>query len=157
MWRVAHRHSCHSRAIASAPPTLALAPSRELLPTLSTPPQALLDEVMEEFFFGDGTAWESAPPPAAVRPVLLDLLAALATVQVIGRHPVHHSSPPPLGCIANKGNGLGKRGSGELWKLFKTAAGDGTRAATARPSALPCTALPSLLLIALRLFPYRRS
>lgn len=47
--------------------------------------QALLDEVMEEFFFGDGTAWEAAPPPAGLRPVVLDLLHALVTVQARGQ------------------------------------------------------------------------
>ncbi len=51
-----------------------------LLPPLLC--QALLDEVMEEFFFGDGSDWELAPPPCTLRPVVLDLLHALVQVQV---------------------------------------------------------------------------
>ncbi|GAB4814736.1 hypothetical protein N2152v2_001782 [Parachlorella kessleri] len=43
--------------------------------------QAVLDQVMEEFFFGDGTDWESAPPPTGMRPVVLELLHTLVLVQ----------------------------------------------------------------------------
>jgi exocyst complex component 2 len=54
--------------------------------------QAVLDGIMEEFFFGGvppaggpapaaSSEWELAPPPARVRPVALDLLCALAGAQ----------------------------------------------------------------------------
>lgn len=52
------------------------------LRTLPCPPQALLDEAMEQVLFSDGTAWEVARPPTGLRPAALELLHALVAVQV---------------------------------------------------------------------------
>ncbi|EFN50616.1 hypothetical protein CHLNCDRAFT_145188, partial [Chlorella variabilis] len=43
--------------------------------------QAVLDEAMEQLLFADGTAWEAAPPPVALRPAALDLVHAVVAVQ----------------------------------------------------------------------------
>lgn len=43
--------------------------------------QAILDEVMEQLLFMDGTLWEAAPPPTGLRPVVLDLIHTLVAVQ----------------------------------------------------------------------------
>ncbi len=43
--------------------------------------QAVLDEVMEQLLFTDGTLWEAAPPPTGLRPVALDLVHTLVAVQ----------------------------------------------------------------------------
>jgi hypothetical protein len=43
--------------------------------------QAVLDEAMEQLLFLDGTAWEAAPPPAALRPAALELVHAVVAIQ----------------------------------------------------------------------------
>ena len=43
--------------------------------------QAILDEVMDQLLFMDGTLWEAAPPPTGLRPVVLDLIHTLVAVQ----------------------------------------------------------------------------
>ena len=43
--------------------------------------QAILDDVMEQLLFMDGTLWEAAPPPTGLRPVALELVHTLVAVQ----------------------------------------------------------------------------
>lgn len=50
----------------------------------AVPPQAVLDEAMEQLLFTDGTAWEAAPPPMGLRPAVLDLIHALVATQERG-------------------------------------------------------------------------
>lgn len=43
--------------------------------------QAVLDEVMEQLLFSGGTAWEAAPLPLGLRPVVMELVHALVATQ----------------------------------------------------------------------------
>ncbi len=45
---------------------------------------AALNDVLEEFFFDDGTLWEAAPLPTGVRDVTYEILATM----------VRETSPP---------------------------------------------------------------
>lgn len=63
---------------------------------------------MEDFFFGDGTAWDSAPPPSGVRPVVLDLLHALVRVQVCMAGGQGASATSCLGSMHFLGGRMGK-------------------------------------------------
>jgi Exocyst complex component Sec5 len=43
---------------------------------------ASIDDALEEYFFGDGTLWESALPPGGLRDAALELVHALVAVEV---------------------------------------------------------------------------
>ena len=53
----------------------------ELQQQLAADVQAILDEVMEQLLFTDGTLWEAAPPPTGLRPVAFELVHTLIAVQ----------------------------------------------------------------------------
>ena len=64
-------------------------------------PQATLDEAMELLLFADGTVWEEAPPPQGPRPAALELIHALAAVQV----GVRGALPRPVAAMQELGAG----------------------------------------------------